>query len=124
MNVVDSSCWLEYFADTPAAAPFRAVIEDTRNLIVPTIVIAEVCRRASQLKGAQGVKQVTVQMSLGQVADLDRAIALASVQIGVELKLPLADSIILATARTHGATLWTQDAHFQNLDNVRYFEKK
>ena len=31
----------------------------------------------------------------------------------------MADSIILATAQAEGATLWTQDAHFREIDGVR-----
>ena len=44
-----------------------------------------------------------------------------SARTGLETSLPLADSVILATARAHEATLWTQDADFEGIEGVRYF---
>jgi predicted nucleic acid-binding protein len=44
--------------------------------------------------------------------------------LSLEHKLPLADSIILATARAYQATLWTQDEHFRGLSGVQYIEKR
>ena len=41
-NVVDSSGWLEYFADGPNADFFEAPVEDASSLVVPTISVYEV----------------------------------------------------------------------------------
>lgn len=124
MNLVDSSAWLEYFAAGPQAGRFAAAIEDVTSLIVPTIVLVEVCRRVMQQRGEDEALQVAALLHQGQIIDLDRGIALSAAQLGVAHKLPLADSIILATAKQYGATLWTLDADFEGLPGVRYIAKQ
>jgi predicted nucleic acid-binding protein len=124
MNLVDSSGWLEYFAGTSKAKFFAPPIEDINALIVPTICLLEVFKRILQQRGEQAALQAVVQMRLAQIVDLDAALALNAAKIGHELKLALADSIILATARRFDATLWTQDADFERLPGVRFQPKK
>jgi len=121
MNVVDSSGWLEYLSEGPNHAFFQAAVEDASHLIVPTITITEVERRLLQ----QGVEQVLVleltgPMRRARVVPLDVEVAIEAAFLGTELKLPLTDSIILATARLNGATLWTQDADFLEIEGVKY----
>jgi predicted nucleic acid-binding protein len=123
MNLVDSSCWLEYFADSPGAERYYRAVKDTSNLLVPSITIYEVHKRALQTRGQQVAFADTAYMHQGLVVDLDAEIAVASAVISHELKLPLADSVILATARMFDAILWTQDEHFKGMDGVKYFEK-
>ena len=123
MNLVDSCGWLEYFADSPYADVYAPAIEDTGTLLVPTICILEVCKRVLVQRGEDAALQVAAVMHQGQVVPLDGHLALSAAKIGSDWKLPLADSVILATARAHGALVWTQDAHFQGLENVRYVEK-
>ena len=124
MNLVDSSGWLEYFADAPNADFFAPAIEDVPNLLVPTICILEVFRRVLQQRDEKSALQVAAVMQQGHVVDMDSAVALYAAGIGVDLKLPLADSVILATARMHDATIWTQDDDFKGLEGVRYVSKK
>lgn len=124
MNVVDSSGWLEYFADENNADFFAPAIEDTKNLLVPVICIYEVFKRIRQQSGITEAQQHIGDMKLGQIIDLDESLALSAAKISTDLKLPMADSIILATARANNATLWTQDEHFKDLDDVKYIEKK
>lgn len=123
MNVVDSSGWLEFFADGPNAGHFESAIVDVDRLVVPTISLLEVFKRVLQQRGENSALQAVAQMRQGKVIDLDADIALAAAHLGIACKLPLADSIMLATARAHGATLWTQDADFSGIDGVRYFPK-
>lgn len=123
MNVVDSSGWIEYLINSPNADFFSAPIRDSENLIVPTICLYEVFKRVLLKLGDDRALKTIGQMSLGIVVDLDRNIAIRAAQISLELKLAMADSIILATARTYDATLWTQDEHFKGLEGVRYIEK-
>lgn len=123
MNLVDSCGWLEYFADSPHADFYAPGIEETGRLVVPTICILEVFKRVFQQKGEDAALQVAALMHQGQVMDLNTSIALHAAKLGCELKLPLADSVILATAQASGALIWTQDAHFKDLDGVRYLEK-
>lgn len=124
MNVVDSSGWLEYFGEGKNAGFFAPPIEKTDQLIVPTICIYEVFKRLSDLVSEDEALQAIGVMSLGQVVDLNRQLALNAATISREFKLALADSIILATTRMHNATLWTQDEHFKNLNDVKYIGKK
>ena len=124
MNLVDSSGWLEYFGDAPNADFFAPAIEDVPNLLVPTICILEVFRRVLQQRDEKAALQVAAIMQQGQVVDMDSAVALNAATVGVDLKLPLADSVILATARMHNATIWTQDEDFKGLEGVRYVSKR
>ena len=127
MNVVDSSGWLEYFADGVNADFFAPAIEDLEHLLVPSITLAEVFRRVLQQRGEGEALQAIALMQQGEVVDLDSTLAVSAGklgrELGRELGLPLADSIILATAHQHGAVVWTQDADFEGLEDVRYAPK-
>lgn len=123
MNVVDSSGWLEYLADAPNADFFAAAIEDTERLVVPTMSILEVFKWVLRERGEGPALQAAALMQQGHVVELDVALATHAAKLGIELKLPLADSVMLATARAYGATLWTQDADFENVPGVRYRPK-
>lgn len=124
MNLVDSSAWLEYFANGPNAAFFSRAIEETDKLLVPTICLLEVFKRVLQQRGEGAALRVAAQMQQGKVVDLDRALALSAAKISLDTKLPLADSVILATARAHSATIWTQDADFAKIKGVKYLAKR
>ena len=124
MNVVDSSAWLEYFANGPNAPFFAPAIEATDELVVPTITLLEVFKRVYQQRGEGAALQAAALMHQGQVVELTAALALAAATLGVAHKLPLADSVVFATARQHEATLWTQDADFKDLPQVRFRAKK
>jgi predicted nucleic acid-binding protein len=123
MNVVDSSGWLEYFSEGKNADFFAPAIEDTESLLVPAICLYEVFKRLTQQRGLSAAQTNVGDMHEGRVIDLDSSLALSAAQISIELKLAMADSVILATARTHDATLWTQDEHFQGLGEVKYVKK-
>jgi predicted nucleic acid-binding protein len=124
MNVVDSSGWLEYFADGPNADFFAPAVEKVAELVVPSISIYEVFKRVLQQRDESDALQAVAVMQQGMVVDLDTAIALNAAKLSVELKLPMADSVMLATARAHNATLWTQDADFRDVEGVQYAEKR
>ncbi len=123
MNVVDSSGWLEYFADTPNAKHFSSPIEDTENLIVPTITFFEVFKKILKQKNEGEALQAVALMQQGQVVDFDMELSLNAARLSVEHQIPMADSLILATARAFDATLWTQDSDFRDLEGVEYFPK-
>ena len=124
MNVVDSSGWLEYFADEENADFFAPAIEDTKNLLVPVICMYEVFKRIRQQSGISEAQQHIGDMKQGKVIEVDESLALSAAKLSTDLKLPMADSLILATARAHNATLWTQDEHFKDLENVKYIVKQ
>lgn len=123
MNVVDSSGWLEYFADGANASFFAGAIEDEEHLLVPVICMYEVFKRISQQRGTSAAHDVIADMYSGQVVNVDKALALSAAKLSVEMKLAMADSLILATARAHDAILWTQDADYAGIEGVKYIEK-
>lgn len=120
MNVVDSSGWLEYLADGPNAGFFAKAIEAGADLIVPTISLYEVFKRVLQQRGEGDALQAVALMHQGRVVELSGELALAAAQVSVHLGMPLADSVMLATARACEATLWTQDADFEGVPGVKY----
>ena len=124
MNVIDSSGWLEYFINGNNAAFFARVIENTDDVLVPTISLFEVFKRVLIEKNRNDALEAVAIMKDGRVVDLDDSLALVAAELSYEMKLPMADSIILATARANDAILWTQDAHFKGMDGVKYIEKK
>jgi len=124
MNVVDSSGWLEYFADGPNADYFSVPIEDTESLIVPTISLYEVFKRILQQRDETEALNKIAFMQLGKVIDLSSPTALHAAKISADLKIPMADSIMLASARELDALLWTQDADFKGLKEVNFTERK
>ena len=123
MNVVDSSAWLEYFAGGPNAGRFAAAIENPGKLLVPSITLLEVFKRISQQHDDSVALQYIAVMQQGDVVDLDADLALRAAVLGQQHKLPLADSIIYATAQRAKALVWTQDADFEGLSDVRYWKK-
>lgn len=120
MNVIDSSAWLEYFGGGPDASWVAKAIEDTAGLNVPSITILEVFKRVYVQRGEGPALVVIAQMQQGRVIELDAALAVAAARLGIDWKLPLADSVILATAASFDATPWTQDADLKGLPGVKY----
>jgi len=124
MNIVDSSGWLAYFADEPNAKHFLTPLDDTASLVVPTVTIYEVFKVVLRESSENEALQAAVAMRKGRVVDLTASMAIAASKISLEHKIPMADSIILATAKEFEATIWTQDSDFKNIDDVKYFPKK
>ena len=124
MNLVDSSGWLEYFADDANAGFFAAAILDTEQLIVPTLSLLEVFKRVLQQRGEGDALQAVALMRQGQVIELDATLALSAARLAMAHGLALADAVIYATARSFDALLWTQDADFDGLPSVRFVAKQ
>ena len=117
--VLDSSCWIEYFADTDRADLFAPAVESVEALIVPVLTVYEVVKKLAREAGDETASAALSLMLRGHVVDIDLSLALEAAMNG----LPMADSLIYAAARRHGAVLWTQDAHFDGLPGVKYFRK-
>ena len=124
MNVVDSSGWLEYFADGPNAGLFAKPIETTRSLLVPTLSLFEVFKHVTQQRSEDEALRAIAVMEQGKVVDLDRSTALEAARLSIHHGIAMADSVMLATAHRHRATLWTQDSDFEGLQGARYFAKR
>ena len=124
MNVVDSSGWLEYLADGPNADFFAKSIIATADLVVPTLSLYEVFKRVLQQRGEDDALQAVALMQQGTIVELSAPLALSAARISLNENIPMADSIMLATARAYGATLWSQASDFENSAEVRYIAKK
>ena len=123
MNVVDSSAWLSYFAGDKNSGTFAKPIEAVEELLVPSITLTEVFKNILRQCGEGAAIEAIAHMEQGKVISLDNRLAVDAACFGVEHKLPLADSIIYATARRHDAILWTQDRDFKGLEGVKYYAK-
>jgi len=124
MNVVDSSAWLSYFASDGNSGVFAEPIEKLSELLVPSITITEVFKNVLRQRGEEAALIVTAHMEQGKVVPLNSELAKDAAKFGVLHKLPLADSIIFATAQKFSAAIWTQDSDFEGLANVKYISKK
>ena len=123
MNVVDSSGWLEYLADAPGADFFAPAIENTEELLVPSICMLEVSRSLFRQRGEEVSLQALALMNQARVIELDMSVIRLAARLGMEHRLPLADSVVYASGRLHGALVWTQDSDFKGLDGVKYTPK-
>ena len=123
MNVVDSSAWLSYFADDKNAGVFAVPIEAIDELLVPSITLTEVFKCIMRQREEDSALAAVAYMEQGKVISLDSALAIDAAVYGLKHKLPLADSIIYATAKKFNAVLWTQDADFKGLPDVKYLPR-
>ena len=124
MNIVDTSGWLAYFADEPNAKYFLTPLSESALLVVPTVTIYEVFKVILRESSENEALQAVVAMQKGTVVDLNSSMAIAASKLSLEYHLPMADSIILATAQEFNAVIWTQDSDFKNMSKVKYFPKK
>lgn len=124
MNLVDTSGWIEYFFGGRNAAYFTPPIENIEHLVVPVICLYEVFKKINVTGNEAQALQAVAQMRQGRIVDLSEDIVLSAALISIKHKLPMADSMIFATALAHRAILWTQDDHFKGLQNVNYKEAR
>jgi len=92
-------------------------------LVVPAICLIEVFKVVLRQRGESDALQAVALMHQGSVVNLDASLALMAGKLGVERKLPPADSIVYATAQLAGGMVWTQDPDFEGLPDVHYFAK-
>jgi predicted nucleic acid-binding protein len=123
LNVVDSSAWIEFFVDGPNARFFEKPIRNSAELLVPSITVFEVYRYILKLRGREDALAAAAAMRQGRTVELDDALAMEAAELSLARGLPLADSVIYASAMLHSATLWTQDADFEGLEGVEYRPK-
>ena len=124
MNIVDSSGWLAYFADEPNAKHFITPLKDTASLVIPSVTIYEVFKVVLRETSENEALQAAAAMQKGRVVDLTAMLAIAASKLSLEHGIPMANSIILATAKAFDALIWTQDSDLKNVTGVKYFPKK
>jgi len=118
MNIIDSSGWLEYFSDGPNAKHYLPPLNDTSSLIVPVITIYEVFKVVLRESAENEALQAVAAMQKGKIIDLNANLAMDASRLSLQYNLPMADSIILATARAYDCVIWTQDSDFQHIRGV------
>ncbi|MBV6421563.1 MAG: hypothetical protein DAHOPDDO_02838 [Ignavibacteriaceae bacterium] len=123
MNLVDSSAWMEYFADGKNAKHFAPMIQDLKNLVESIINVSEVYKKISQHRDENSAIQAIAVMQQAEVLEITSQIAIEGSKISIQNKIPMADSLIIASARSVGAKIWTQDYNFKGIDNVLFFKK-
>ena len=124
MILIDSSGWLEFFADGPNAADFSTPLRNIKNIVVPTICLYEVFKIVLRERSEGEALQAIALMRQGKVVDLTPELALQAAVVSTDYKIPMADSIIFATAQSFQAIIWTQDEDFKGLPGVEFLPKK
>ena len=123
MKVVDSSGWLEFFADGPLAEPYAVHLADLAQVLTPAIVLYEVYRWLKRERGEEEALIAAAQIAKTHVVPVTVTLALTAADLGLEHRLPMADSLVYATAVSMGAELITSDADFASLPGVIYLAK-
>ena len=122
--VVDSSGWIEVFTDGPTANQFLDVLSREELLTVPSLSVLEVYKWILREHSESDAIRAAAVMQRGTVINLDTTLAMAAAQLSHQHKLPMADSVILATARAADATLFSLDADFEGLENVQLIRRR
>jgi uncharacterized protein len=123
MRLVDTSAWIEWLVDTPLGRTIAAELPAREQWLMPTIVQLELAKWLTRNVGEDKADQVIAFTQTCKVVDLDTAIALDAADLCARHKLATADAIVYATARAHGADLFTCDRHFEGLPRIRYIPK-
>jgi len=118
--LVDSSGWVEFIVDGPLADQYAPVLVDEADIVVPTVVLYEVYKWVRREHGEDSAMRVAGQMTRCRIVPLDQTVALTAADDSLRHGLAMADAVIYATARAHGAELITSDRDFDGLDGVRY----
>lgn len=124
MNILDSSAWIEYFIDGPNADYYQELAENPDQLLIPAISVYEVFKFLARKEDQKTAYTAVSAMQQGTVIGLSPWLAMEAAQYSLEMSLPMADSIIFATAMAHDCTIWTQDVDFEGLPRVRYFPRQ
>jgi len=123
MNIVDSSLWVEYFLENDIDQSIIDTIKDADNLCIPVISLYEVYKKFLTIGDSEKANIALAIMQNATIVGISPQLAVLAAQVGKQHKLPMADSIIYATAVLWDAELYTQDKHFENMDRVHYFSK-
>ena len=123
MNIIDTSLWIEFFAGTKLDTSIITAIKKIDELYVPAICLYEVRKKFLNDNDIEKADLAVDIMKIGKVINIDSDIAVLASDVSRHYKLPMADSIIYATAKIYNAEIFTQDKHFENMEQVYYFEK-
>ncbi len=120
MILIDACGWIEFFTDGPLSGQYEKHFLDLSRIITPTIVLYEVFKKVRRERQEEEVLITVAQMQKTRIIELTAEIAFTAAEFGLKHRLPMADSIVYATARTAKAQVVTSDPHFEGLDNVMF----
>jgi predicted nucleic acid-binding protein len=123
MILVDTCGWIEYLVGSPLAEVFASSLETPAELLVPTLVQYELYKWAKRERDEAKALEAVSLTEDATIVPVDTEIALIGADLALEHGLAMADALILAVARKHGADLVTCDAHFAGISGVRYTRK-
>lgn len=124
MVLVDTCGWIEWLTDGPLADAFRPHLAQTDALLVPTLIQYELAKWITRERDETLALEVIGLTHQSRVVALDTSLALGAAALALEHRLAMADAVIYATARAHGATVVTSDAHFEHLSGVTYLRQR
>ncbi|MFA6548503.1 MAG: type II toxin-antitoxin system VapC family toxin [Candidatus Margulisiibacteriota bacterium] len=124
MILVDSCGWLEYFSGSALASTYYQYLKRPKEIITPTIVLYEIYKKIKKDFGEEDALLAASQTGETIIVPLTESIALTAADYSLELKIPMADAIVYATAAAKKAKIVTSDAHFKHLENVVFIDKK
>lgn len=124
MIVIDSSGWIEFFADGPHAEEFAARLRNPASVLTSTIAIYEVYKWIKRERSEEAALQAVAAMKKTRVVELTEELALTAADLSLSHNLAMADSMMLAVARANGAQLATTDSGFDGIDGVILFAKR
>jgi predicted nucleic acid-binding protein len=122
--VVDSSGWIEFFADGPHADEFAVRLRNPASILTPTIAIYEVYKWIKRERSEEEALQAVAAMKRTRIVDLTEELALFAADLSLSHGLAMADSMMLAVARANSAQLATTDSGFAGIDGVIVLSKK
>ena len=123
MNVVDSCGWLEFMGDGSNAPFFEPALLNEKELLIPGVVIFEVCKRLAVLGHPAAADAFLSVAERCQIVHLSSSDLASAAKAEISQKLALADAIIWQTAQTHKARLYTQDIDLKGLPGVVFKAK-
>ena len=124
MIVVDSSGWIEFFADGPYAEEFASRLRQPTKVLTPTVAIYEVYKWIKRERSEDEALEAVATMKKTTVVELTEELALMAADLSLAHSLAMADSMMLATARSHHAELVTTDSGFSAIPGVTVFSKR
>ena len=118
-NLIDSSVWIDYLVN----GKHKELIEKEDKLLLATISLIEIKKKLSKLKIPNKEIHDKVEYIKKQsiIINLDLKIAEKASKLIIEKELPIADSIVYASALINNALLFTLDNDFRGLENVKIF---
>jgi len=121
-RLYDTRFFAEYFysADQQLVRKLKEELRLVNERMVSSLTIHEIHRVVLKKEGKEvaALRSSTIRRDF-QVIDVDYVIAVKSAELRSKHQMPMADSVIAATAQLQGCPLFSDDAHFKNIENLK-----